>query len=196
MIYKIEIIVGYMLKVLKNNKNLKKFKKEFNSIKHGNYDEFRTLIGGEQPSMVVYDFETGESKTNNFSQKNGDCDFVNLTASGPSLDIFYEKCKNVYGDIKDTDISDEIYRKLALFEIELRMHATNNRIKEWNLEDVIKKLCYLKNISPEDEEKLHNGRKFLNEVKHPKHKNYDWKKGISDFDEACELVKIKGLNIK
>ena len=36
----VEVVVGYMLKILKNGKSIKKFKSKFNAIKHGDYDCF------------------------------------------------------------------------------------------------------------------------------------------------------------
>jgi hypothetical protein len=64
----ISIVVGYMLKLLKNNVNITSHLKEFSSIRHGNYDEFIQLVNGEKPPMVMYD--NGEIRTDNFSQNN------------------------------------------------------------------------------------------------------------------------------
>ena len=82
----ISIVVGYMLKLLKNNININSHMKEFASIRHGNYDEFIQLVNGEKPFMVMYD--SGEIRTDNFTQNNT-CDFGMLIQSGPSLTKFY-----------------------------------------------------------------------------------------------------------
>ena len=50
-----QIVVGYMLKLLKNNVNINSHMKEFAAIRHGNYDEFIQLVNGEKPFMVMYD---------------------------------------------------------------------------------------------------------------------------------------------
>jgi hypothetical protein len=54
MTFTIEVVVGYMLKVLKTNQKVTEFKDEFNAIKHGDYKTFLSLIGGEIPPMVIY----------------------------------------------------------------------------------------------------------------------------------------------
>lgn len=78
----ISIVVGYMLKLLKNSININSHMKEFAAIGHGNYDEFIQLVNVEKPFMVMYD--NGEIRTDNFNQNNT-CDFGMLIQSGPSL---------------------------------------------------------------------------------------------------------------
>jgi hypothetical protein len=121
----ISIVVGYMLKLLKNNVNITSHSKEFAAIRHGNYDEFIQLVNGEKPFMVMYD--NGEIRTDNFNQNNT-CDFGMLIQSDPSLTKFFNDVKSIYGDVNDVDISDDIYKKLVLFEISLRVHANNNNL--------------------------------------------------------------------
>ena len=54
MILIIEVAVGYLLKVLKNQKRITEYKNEFNAIKHSDYKTFLSLIDGEIPPMVIY----------------------------------------------------------------------------------------------------------------------------------------------
>lgn len=46
--------IGYMLKVIKSQRPITKFKDEFNSIKHGNFYDFIKSIKEPIPEMVVY----------------------------------------------------------------------------------------------------------------------------------------------
>ena len=184
----ISIVVGYMLKLLKNKVNITSHLKEFAAIRHGNYDEFIQLVNGEKPFMVMYD--NGEIRTDNFNQNNT-CDFGMLIQSGPSLIKFYKEVKSIYGEVNDIDISDDIYKKLVLFEISLRVHANNNisyEIKE-TIENVINKLSKFKNLSTGEIEKLHNGRLFTNYVKHKKSKKFSsYQDGINLFNEAYNVL--------
>ena len=194
--YIISVVVGYMLKLMKLGINTIKFKEEFNAIKHGNYDEFIKLIGVNEPPMIVYN--NNNIKTSGFSQKSGDCDFIMILAAGSALKCFYKECKNKYGDIIDSDISDEIYKNLATFEISLRMYSNNENIikpKE-SLENVINKLADFKNLSENEKCKLHKGRDFLNYVKH-KTKNFNsYKEGILFFNDAYNVLIENNLLIE
>lgn len=191
----ISIVVGYMLKLLRNNVNITSHLKEFSAIRHGNYDEFIQLVNGEKPFMVVYD--NGEIRTDNFTQNNT-CDFGMLIQSGPSLTKFYDEVKSIYGSIIDTDISDDIYKKLVLFEISLRVHANNNNLigNKETIENVINKLSKFKNLSIDEIEKLHNGRLFTNYVKHKKSKKFSsYQDGISHFNDAYDILLNHQLTI-
>ena len=191
----ISIVVGYMLKLLKNNVNITSHLKEFAAIRHGNYDEFIQLVNGEKPFMVMYD--NGEIRTDNFNQNNT-CDFGMLIQSGPSLTKFYNEVKSIYGSIIDTDISDDIYKKLVLFEISLRVHANNNNLigNKETIENVIDKLSKFKNLSSDEIEKLHNGRLFTNYVKHKKSKKFSsYQDGINHFNEAYDVLLNHQLTI-
>lgn len=191
----ISIVVGYMLKLLKNNININSHMKEFASIRHGNYDEFIQLVNGEKPFMVMYD--SGEIRTDNFNQNNTS-DFGMLIQSGPSLTKFYNEVKSIYGSVIDTDISDDIYKKLVLFEISLRVHAKNNNLigNKETIENVIDKLSKFKNLSIDEIEKLHNGRLFTNYVKHKKSKKFSsYQDGINHFNEAYNVLLNHQLTI-
>ncbi len=184
----ISIVVGYMLKLLKNKVNITSHLKEFAAIRHGNYDEFIQLVNGEKPFMVMYD--NGEIRTDNFNQNNT-CDFGMLIQSGPSLIKFYKEVKSIYGEVNDIDISDDIYKKLVLFEISLRVHANNNNLigNKETIENVINKLSKFKNLSTGEIEKLHNGRLFTNYVKHKKSKKFSsYQDGINLFNEAYNVL--------
>lgn len=191
----ISIVVGYMLKLLKNNVNINSHMKEFAAIRHGNYDEFIQLVNGEKPFMVMYD--NGEIRTDNFTQNNT-CDFGMLIQSGHSLTKFYDEVKSIYGSIIDIDISDDIYKKLVLFEISLRVHANNNNLigNKETIEIVIDKLSKFKNLSIDEIEKLHNGRLFTNYVKHKKSKKFSsYQDGINHFNEAYDVLLNHQLTI-
>lgn len=184
---KIAHIVGYMLKVLKNKKQNNKYKSEFASIRHGNYNQFIELMGVELPSMVIY--SEGEIKTNPFSIK-GECDFIGLIASGPSLDKFEDDVTTEYGEIIDVDFSDEIYRKLVVFESGIRMHVSNRKliVNGDTLNDIIDKLPTIFTLTKKEVEKLHDGRKFLNKIKHHKVNEVSWKQNVSLFEEAYSAL--------
>jgi hypothetical protein len=179
--------VGYMLKIMKLKVEIKQFKKEFNSIRHGNYLDFLNLVKGPIPFMVTH--QNGIITSDNTPRKS-DCDFGLLLKSGPSLMIFYKKCISIYGTLYDVDISDEVYMKLVLFEIGLRMHANNNKLldEKESLENVIIKLCKFKMIPETEIEKLQNGRRFLNMIKHHKPVFSSWKDGALAFEEAYHIL--------
>ncbi len=183
----IEPTVGYMLKVMKSGKTLTKHAKEFASIRHGNYIEFLNLVKGPIPFMVVY--KNGDITTESTPTKD-DCDFAGLLKAGPSLKMFYKNCLSVYGQIVDTDISDEIYGKVVLFEISLRMHANNNALlnDREDLINVITKLSSFKSLNQADTDKLQLGRKFLNMIKHNKGQFSSWTEGITAFESAYQVL--------
>jgi hypothetical protein len=189
MILVVEFAVGYMLKVLKTNQKLTKFKDEFNAIKHGDYKTFLSLIGGEIPPMVIYNAGKIRSEENN---PNYDFDFEGLVKSGPSLRIFLKKCFLVYGNIEDPDITDSIYHKVVVFEVALRMHANNNNLlektKQVDLIDVITILSKFKNLTQEEEDKLQKARVFTNMVKHFKNQYPSWEIGIIYFLDGFSVL--------
>jgi hypothetical protein len=189
MILTIEVSVGYMLKVLKNQQRITEYKNEFNAIKHGDYKTFLSLIDGEIPPMVIYNNGRIKSEENN---PNYDFDFEGLVKSGPSLMIFFKKCLLVYGNIEDTDITDSIYYKVVVFEIALRMHANNNNLldktKREDLINVISFLSKFKNLTREEEEKLQKARNFTNMIKHFKNQYPSWEIGISYFLDGFSVL--------
>lgn len=186
--------VGYMLKVLKSNAKIDKFNPEFKMIRHGNYFEFINSVKGEIPHTVVYN--KGEITSDNIARKD-DFDFLGLFNANPSLQKFYIDCYKEYGKITDNDIPDSIYGISALFEISIRMHANNNNLIEpkENLVEVINKLSEFKNLTENETNKLHQGRRFINMIKHFKNQFLSWNEGIDAMTMAYELIKVKKLTI-
>ncbi len=175
----IQVTCGYMLKAIKFDIDISKFKREFSAIRHGNYYEFIELIKSPIPTVVVY--STKEAK---------EIDFVGLIQSGPSLLSFYKSCLSEYGELLDDDVSDDIYERLVLFEIGIRMHASNASLtsKGENLIDVINKLCDFKKLSTIEREQLQKGRRFLNMIKHFKNQFPSWEVGIHEFNLAFRVL--------
>jgi hypothetical protein len=186
--------VGYMLKVLKSNVKIDKFNPEFKMIRHGNYFEFINSVKGEVPHTIVYN--KGKITSDNIARKN-DFDFLGLFNANPSLQKFYIDCHKEYGKITDTDIPDSIYGIAALFEISIRMHANNNNLIESreDLVEVINKLSKFKNLTENETNKLHQGRRFINMIKHFKNQFPSWNEGIDVMTVAYELIKEKKLTI-
>jgi hypothetical protein len=189
MILMVEFAVGYMLKVLKNEKRITEYKNEFNAIKHCDYKTFLSLIDSEIPPMVIYNNGRIRAEENNPKY---DFDFEGLLKSGPSLRIFFKKCFLVYGNIEDPDIPDSIYHKVVVFEIALRMHANNNNLldktKQEDLINVISILSKFKNLTQEEEDKLQKARVFTNMVKHFKNQYPSWEIGISYFLDGFSVL--------
>ena len=185
----IEHVVGYMLKVIKSGINIKKNTKEFNAIKHGDYKCFMKLIRTPIPFMVKYVSGKITAEENN---PNYDCDFEGLLKSGSALKLFYKKCFNHYGNIIDSDISDDNFAKLVTFEIAIRMHANNNLLLNksvrTDLVDIIPILCKHKNIPLNEAEILQKGRIFLNMVKHNKAQFSSWQIGIENFEKSYHIL--------
>jgi len=171
---------------MKAGLDLSSFKKEFSAIRHGDYHTFIRLIKGPVPTMVIY--SKGEIRTNYDSNIN-DIDFAGLIKSGPSLLIFYQKCIKEFGELNDSEINDDIFEKLVLFEIGLRMHANNENLLRDNehFVEVINKISLFKKIAQSDIDKLQRGRDFINMVKHRKMKFPTWSKGIEAFLKAYEI---------
>lgn len=190
----IEPTVGYMLKVIKSGQAITKYNDEFKAIRHGNYYDFLTLVKGPIPFMVSY--TNGVIRTEESPEKD-DCDFAGLLKVEPSLVIFYRKCFSEYGPITDMDISDEVFGKVVLFELSLRMHSNNNTLlnDREQLVHVIDKLCNFKNLSVNDTAKLHLGRQFLNMIKHPKSQFPSWNEGLKAFEFAYQVLIINKLTI-
>lgn len=190
----IQKTVAYMLKAMKLKLNTQKFHHEFASIRHGNYFDFINIIQAPIPTVVVYN--SGNIKVNNIIEK-GEIDFVGLIKSGPSLIDFLKKCLTEFGSLKDNDIPDIIYEKTVLFEIGLRMHANNHEliIERELLIDVIKKISVFKKMSEIETQKLDNGRRFLNMIKHNKNQFSDWQTGIHAFEEAYKIIEKYKLTI-
>lgn len=192
----IEPTVGYMLKVKKSGVTITKYKDEFDAIRHGNYYDFVNLVDGPTVEFIAV-WNAGNISTDPSIQTD-DCDMVRLFKVGPSLRQFYQQCRSEYGNIVDNDVSDEIFEKVALFEIALRMHANNKLIKErQDLIDVIKILGQHNNLPQVEIDKLHQGRIFINMIKHFKNQFPSWNEGISGSFEKTSvysyLIKVKVL---
>ena len=193
--YIIGIVVGYILKIMKARKAEYKFKKEFASIRHGNYPKFINLVKGDIPEMVLYDH--GDIKVNP-KPKVENIDFVGLFMAGPSMKDFYEKCIHEYGVFTDNEISDELFYRIALFEITIRIHANNHeKIKEsQTFEEIISKLGHNLNFSNEEIGTLQKGRKLLNAIKHGIKKHQTWCENIAEFEKTQTLMKEKQIVIE
>ena len=78
-----DIVVGYMLKVIKSGVRINKFKEEFNAIKHGDYKCFISLVGAEIPNDIVV-YREGQiiPTKEQIHQKN--VDFLFLILAAPS----------------------------------------------------------------------------------------------------------------
>lgn len=189
-----EIAVGYMLKVIKSGKHITLYKKEFSSIRHGDYFTFINIVGEKIPFIVTY--HNGQVYIDNNNNEN-DFDFLGLLKSSNSLKVFYEKCINHYGEIVDNDIQDKTYCQLAYFEICLRMHANNYRLlkKGEKLKDVIDKVCVHFRLTIEEKLVLHDGRRFLNMVKHNKKQFQTWSIGKEAILRSLNVIERHQLTI-
>jgi hypothetical protein len=184
-----------MYKVLKNKLDTSDFKDEFAAIRHGDYFAFIKLIGKKIDFIVVYNSGLIDKET---AIKKDDIDYVGLIKSGESLKDFYKKCYLNFGEIVDTDLSNTYFEKATIFELGLRMHLNNKKLKKdrKTLENVINEISTLKKLTESETEKLHNGRKFLNYIKRPEKLKSDWKTVSSEFDKAYSLLIEKRLTIE
>ena len=183
----IDIVVGYMIKVLKSGTPIVAFRNEFAAIRHGNYYDFINFVGEPIPFMITYNNGVIQEE---IEARKDDIDFQGLLKAGPSLKKFYIDCKKMYGEIKDIELTDETYRKLVHFEIMLRMHANNHKLltgKE-KLINVISKLAAFKNFTNKEIELLQKGRDFLNKVKHGSKSPISWINETIIFDKAFQVL--------
>jgi hypothetical protein len=121
--------------------------------------------------------------------KKEEIDFVGLIKSESSMIKFHEKCFIEFGKLVDKDIPDDIYEEVALFEISLRMQANNKNLinSRKDLIEIILKLSKSKNLTKNQVEKLQNGRRFLNIIKHPKNQFPSWNSGSNAFNRAYSI---------
>ncbi len=191
--------IGYMLKVIRAQRNINKYRKEFNAIKHGDYDEFLDLIREPNPFMVQCSH--GVVKKDNFSKRSGDCDITMIVAAGPSITAFMSRCFAEYGPIIDKDISDLIFLRCAAYEISFRNQYNNLKAKQgvpWtkrDLVDIIDDVCSMKNISQNDKDTLQLGRQFLNKVKGHNSKFETWTEGINAFNAAWNVRNVHSIRL-
>lgn len=190
----IEVVVGNMLKVMKSGRPIIKHSEAFKKIRHGDYDNFIKIINGHIPPIVIYN--NGIIK-NSYTSQEENFDFAGLICSGPSLIKFHIDCLCEYGLIKDENIADDIFEKIVLFELSIRMHANNSKLLNMRdvLEVAINKLSEFKGLNNNDTKQLHNGRIFLNGVKRNKTKFPSWKEGIIEFQKAYEILVNNKLTI-
>lgn len=190
----IGVAVGYMLKVLKAKKDTSPFKAQFDAIRHGDYIEFINLMGGKIPFMAVRR-EDGRVLSGHIPPSEDDIDFELILKAAPSLKDFYYSCFKTYGNILDRDLTDEEFERLAIFEINLRVHAKNlNLISRKDLlEEVVNKLASHKKILHGELEKIHLGRRYLNMVKHNKMKFSSWEDGKLAFEQAVTVLRRYNL---
>lgn len=196
--------IGYMLKVIKSGKDIKKYRTHFNAIKHGDYDQFFALM--EQPGAELLIQGTAKSdgfntKSDNFSQESGDCDVTMIINVNNGLRKFYPNCFNEYGYMQDVHFTDIVFNRCAAFELAIRVHNNNLRSKlnisynkqdTFNLKNIIDELCEHANIPLNENQILQRGRDFVNWIKHcnePKFKVKftSWKEGIDAFRLAWDL---------
>ena len=186
----VEIVVGYMYKVQKNQLDTSIFAKEFAAIRHGNYFQFFNEIEKEIDFIVTY--ENGQLNTNTKVEEN-EVAFIALTKVGECLKDFYQRIFHKYGEFKDSDISDEDFQKAAYFELSIRMHSNNKRLpsEEISFFDVIESL----ELSQKEKDSLHQGRKFINYIKRPWKIKNDWSEELDKFNSAFALIQAKKLTI-
>ncbi len=77
------------------------------------------------------------------------------------------------------------------------MQANNNNLIESreNLVEVINKLSEFKKLTENESNKLHQGRRFINMIKHLKNQFSSWNEGIDAITIAYKLIKEKKLTI-
>jgi len=128
-----------------------------------------------------------------------------LIIAGPSIQVFFNNCVKKYGEEflkQELEISNDTYRKAALFEVSLRVHANNNKLlsERENLENVIIKISNFKSLSIEETETLQKERNFINDIKHHNKPRYNrkfstWEEGVSKFKDAYRILEEKELFI-
>ncbi|MEO6304208.1 MAG: hypothetical protein ABIP51_13665, partial [Bacteroidia bacterium] len=111
------------------------------------------------------------------------------------LNVFGRKCLEEFGRFNDSDLNVETFKKVAHFEVIVRMHSDINKLTHdrAKLELIIDALFKSKNATQEDIEILQNGRRFINNIKHcniphKKMKFNSWKEGLIEFNKAFILL--------
>jgi hypothetical protein len=153
------------------------------------------MVGGKIPPMIIYDADNDIMKINPKTIEKNECEFGKLIAASPSCKIFMDEINERYNSILDSDFSDDVYKKMAIFELAIRMYLTNHNIG--NLDDSLN-VCInnLLFITYVDLTKLHNGRKFLNKIKHNNDPNdISWKSDIGLFNESYTILQSYNIMI-
>ncbi len=190
----VQIVVGYMYKVMKNGMDFSNFNDEFAAIRHGDYRDFLEKIG--KPIDFIVSYADGKIDTDTDIRED-EIDFGALIKAGESLKVFYKKCIQEFGKFDDPDLSEKTFEKLCLFELSLRMHRNNNLQREnrRRLELIIDDIANLNKLSDEEKSILHEARKFLNAVKRPEKKKLSWLDGTAILDKAYALLQSRHLTI-
>ena len=185
-----DVVVGYMLKVIKSKALIIKYKNEFNAIKHGDYVCFINLIGIGISNDIIVSSE-GEIIQTERQMEMKNVDFLFLLLSGQSLLNFHFKCHKEFGDIVDPDLNSEDFENLAHFEMIIRMFANNKFLvkRRTDLINVIDSLCNNLSIPEKEIKIIQNGREFLNMVKGHKAKFSSYKEGLIAFSTSLEVLK-------
>ncbi|MBK5192480.1 MAG: hypothetical protein JJE07_04585 [Flavobacteriaceae bacterium] len=191
-----DVVVGYMLKVIKSGTKITKFQKEFDAIKHGDYVCFINLIGAGIPNDIVVSKE-GEIIPTEKQIEIKNADFVFLLLSSISLKNFYSKCYKEFGEIHDSELTNNDFENLANFEMVLRMFYNNIFITEnrINLIDVINILLSDREVPTKEIEIVQKGREFLNMVKGHKAKFSSTEEGLIAFSKALDILEMHEITV-
>ena len=195
-----EVVVGYMLKVMKSGKDTSIFKVEFDHIRHSNYDAFIEVVGVGIPNdIVIYAPQEMLEKDLTHTTYGH---FLGMLIASPALQNFHTKCLAEFGVINDLDIPDEVFEGAALFESLIRMHADLTKVTEDrdNLNNIIEAFCLEKQIPNEDKLIIQGGRQFINEIKHINKLHYKrkfrtWADGINTFKMAFDVLEKHNIKL-
>lgn len=184
-----DIVVGYMLKVIKSGAIINKFKDEFNAIKHGDYKCFISLVGAEIPNDVVV-CRDGKIIPTNEQMQQKNVDFLFLILASPSLKKFYTKCYNQFGEIKDSELTNTDFQNLANFEMILRLFFNNSFDSDSRIElhKIIDIVLNDKGASKDEIEVIQEGRFFLNMIKGHKAKFPSIHVGLNSFNKSLAVL--------
>ena len=192
-------IIGYALKIIRHNKKLVgKSQTELNSIKHGDYDTFIAQMKCDAPWSLLFMPDTGNIENPTYDM----CHIllIGLINIGPALQKFNNELFLEYGDIIDTNITDNIYGKCAMFEILLRDYAIKTcpdilllKNKDRTLNTIINDYLSSTGLTPNEILILNSGRKYLNNIKHKQDKIKDytpeeWEIENEKFLESYDLI--------
>lgn len=192
-----DVVVGYMLIVIKSGVEITNFQKEFDAIKHGDYVCFINLIGSGIPKDIVVS-KDGEIIPSEKQIEAKNVDFLFLLLSSISLKKFYTKCYKEFGEINDSELTNKDFENLANFEMVLRMFFNNVSINEGRIKlvDVIDILLNGMKIPNEKIKIVHKGREFLNMVKGHKAKFSSIEEGLIAFSKALDILKKHEIVLK